>query len=68
VGWAYRILVGKPLQKRPFGRPRRMWKNNVKMKIDLTEMGGVGSKLCPVVGLDLVVLRLLGSATTVFIS
>jgi hypothetical protein len=34
---AYRILVGKPEGKRPLGRPRRMWVNNIKM--DLREIG-----------------------------
>jgi hypothetical protein len=33
----YRVLVGKPERKRPLGRPRRRWKNNV--KIDLHEVG-----------------------------
>jgi hypothetical protein len=33
---AYRILVGKPGGKRPLGRPRRWWLNNIKM--DLREM------------------------------
>jgi hypothetical protein len=28
---AYRILVGKPERKRPLGRPRRRWVNNVKI-------------------------------------
>jgi hypothetical protein len=27
---AYRIFVGKPDGKRPLGRPRRMWVNNIK--------------------------------------
>jgi len=26
---AYRILVGKPEGKRPFGRPRRRWDDNI---------------------------------------
>jgi hypothetical protein len=30
---AYRILVGKPEGKRPMGRPRRRWVDNI--KIDL---------------------------------
>jgi hypothetical protein len=30
---AYRILVGKPDVKRPLGRPRRRWVNNVKMEV-----------------------------------
>jgi hypothetical protein len=39
---AYRILVGKPEGKRPLGRPRRRWVDNIKM--DLGEIGrdGVG--------------------------
>jgi hypothetical protein len=32
---AYRILVGKPEGKRPLGRPRRRWVDN--MKIDLRD-------------------------------
>jgi hypothetical protein len=28
---AYSILVGMPDGKRPFGRPRRRWENNIKM-------------------------------------
>jgi hypothetical protein len=34
---AYSILVGKPEEKRPLGRPRRRWVDNIKM--DLREMG-----------------------------
>jgi hypothetical protein len=34
---AYRILVGKPERKRPLGRPRRRWEDNIKM--DLREIG-----------------------------
>jgi hypothetical protein len=33
----YRVLVGKPEGKRPLGRPRRRWKDGVKM--DLKEIG-----------------------------
>jgi hypothetical protein len=32
-----RVLVGKPEGKRPFGRPRRRWENNIKM--NLQEVG-----------------------------
>jgi len=32
----YRVLVGKPEGKRPFGRPRRRWEDNIKM--DLQEV------------------------------
>jgi hypothetical protein len=34
---AYRILVGKPEGKRPLGRPRRRWMDNI--KIDHREIG-----------------------------
>jgi hypothetical protein len=34
---SYRILVGKPEGRRPLGRPRRRWVDN--MKIDLREIG-----------------------------
>jgi hypothetical protein len=37
---AYRILVGKPEGKRPLGRPRRRWMDNI--KIDLRERGWGG--------------------------
>jgi hypothetical protein len=33
---AYRILLGKPEGKRPLGRPRRRWVDNIKM--DLREV------------------------------
>jgi hypothetical protein len=36
----YRILVGKPLGKRPLKRPRRRWVDNI--KIDLRETGWDG--------------------------
>jgi hypothetical protein len=34
----YRVLVGKPEGKRPLGRPRHRWEDNIKM--DLQEVGG----------------------------
>jgi hypothetical protein len=37
---AYRILVGKPEGKRPLGRPRHRWVDNIKM--DLRETGWDG--------------------------
>jgi hypothetical protein len=37
---AYGILVGKPEEKRPLGRPRRRWTDNI--KIDLRETGWYG--------------------------
>ena len=33
----YRVLVGKPEGKRPLGKPRRRWEDNIKM--DLGEVG-----------------------------
>jgi hypothetical protein len=35
----YRILVGRPEGRRPLGRPRRRWDDNIKM--ELQEVGGV---------------------------
>jgi hypothetical protein len=37
---AYRILVGKPEGRRPLGRPRRKWVDNI--KLDLREIGWDG--------------------------
>jgi hypothetical protein len=34
---AYRVLVGKPEGRRPFGRPRNRWEDNI--KTDLCEVG-----------------------------
>jgi hypothetical protein len=34
---AYRLLVGKPQRRRPLGRPRRRWVDNIGM--DLVEVG-----------------------------
>jgi hypothetical protein len=36
---AYRILVGKPEGKRPVGRPRSVWVDNIKMDLREIEMG-----------------------------
>ena len=33
----HRVLVGKPEGKKPLGRPRRRWDDNIKM--DLQEVG-----------------------------
>jgi len=37
---AYRVLVGKPEGRRPLGRSRRGWEDNIKM--DLQEVGWRG--------------------------
>ena len=36
----HRVLVGKPKGRRPLGRPRRRWEDNIKM--DLQEVGRGG--------------------------
>jgi hypothetical protein len=33
----YRFLVRKPLERRPLGRPRRRWEDNIQM--DFQEVG-----------------------------
>jgi hypothetical protein len=38
---AYRILVGKPEGKRPLGRPRHKWVDNIKMGLREIGWGGV---------------------------
>jgi hypothetical protein len=38
---AYRILVGKPEGKRPLGRPKRRWEDNIKMNIREIGWGGM---------------------------
>jgi hypothetical protein len=37
----YRILVGKPVGKRPLGRTRRRWVDNIKMDLREIEFGGI---------------------------
>ena len=36
----YNVLVGKPDGRRPLGRPRRKWEDNI--KLDLQEVGCAG--------------------------
>jgi hypothetical protein len=36
----YRVLVGRPESKRPLGRPRRRWEDNI--KLDLMEIRSMG--------------------------
>jgi hypothetical protein len=40
---AYRVLVGRPEGKKPLGRPRRRWEDNI--KTDLREIGIDGGEL-----------------------
>ena len=38
---AYKVLVGKPVERRPHGKPGHSWEDNI--KTDLQELGwGVG--------------------------
>jgi len=37
----YRVSVGKPEGKRPLGRPRRRWEDNIKMNLQEVGCGGV---------------------------
>jgi hypothetical protein len=39
---AYRLLVGKPDGKRPLGRPRRRWVDNIRMYLGEVGWGDVG--------------------------
>jgi len=38
----YRVLVGKSAGKRPLGRPRRRWEDNIKMDLQEVGCGGYG--------------------------
>jgi hypothetical protein len=40
---AYRLLVGEPEEKRPLGRQRRRWVDNIKMDLREIEWDGVVS-------------------------
>jgi hypothetical protein len=37
----YKVLVGKPEGKRPLGRRRRRWENNIKMNLQEAGCGGM---------------------------
>jgi hypothetical protein len=38
---AYRLLVGKPEGKRPLGRPKRRWVDNIRMDLEELRWGDV---------------------------
>ena len=40
-GGVYRVLVGKPEGRRPLGRPRRRWEDNIKMDPQEVGCGGM---------------------------
>jgi hypothetical protein len=37
----YKVLVGKPEGKRPVGKPRHRWENNIKMELREIRWGGI---------------------------
>jgi len=37
--WMYWVLVGKPEGRRPLGRPRRRWVNNIRVDLQEVECG-----------------------------
>jgi hypothetical protein len=37
---AFRVLIGRPEGKRPLGRPRRRWEDNIKMELGETGIDG----------------------------
>jgi hypothetical protein len=37
----YKISVGKPVGKRPLGRPRRRWEDEIRMNLREIGLGGV---------------------------
>ena len=40
-GGVYRFLVGEPERKRPLGRPRRRWEDNIKVNLQEVGCGGM---------------------------
>jgi hypothetical protein len=38
---AHSVLVEKPEEKRPLGRPRHRWEDNIKMGLQEVECGGM---------------------------
>ena len=38
---AFKILTGNPTGKRPLGRPRRRWEDNIRMELEVS-MRGIG--------------------------
>jgi hypothetical protein len=41
----YKVLMGKPLRKRPLGRPRRRWEDGMRMDLREIGLGGGGGGL-----------------------
>ena len=47
---AYRVLVGKPEEKRQIGRPRLKWEDNIKMELEEVGWGAWTALLCLRIG------------------
>jgi hypothetical protein len=47
---AYRVLVGNPEEKRPIGRPRPKWEDNIKMELEEVGWGARTALLCVRIG------------------
>jgi hypothetical protein len=41
-GGVYQVLIGRPEGKRPLGRPRRRWDDNIKMDLRQESIGRTG--------------------------
>ena len=39
---SFKILTGKPIGKRPLGRPRRRWEDNIRMELEEIGKRGIG--------------------------
>jgi hypothetical protein len=49
---AYRALVGKPEGRRPLGRPRRRWEDNIKMDLGEVRWGAWTESIWLRIGTD----------------
>ena len=38
---AFKMLTGKPTGKKPLGRPRRRWEDNMRMNLEETDINAV---------------------------
>jgi hypothetical protein len=47
---AYKVLVGKPEEMRPIGRPRLKWEGNMKMELQEVGWGECTALLCLRIG------------------
>jgi hypothetical protein len=47
---AYRVLVGKPEGKKPLGRPKRRWEDNIKWIFKKWDVGSWAGLICVGIG------------------